>query len=98
MPSRPDRIISTSPWEAVLVRAGSITSMPIPGVSDTRIATHPSDMCMALAMLEAQVHVSGACGDRVIAFADFHRLPGGTPRRDASLSAGEIITTVELPP
>jgi xanthine dehydrogenase YagS FAD-binding subunit len=68
------------------------------GASDTCIATHPSDLCVALAMLEAEVHVTGACGDRVIAFADFHRLPGDTPQRDANLSAGEIITAVELPP
>src|SRR5256885_8948900 len=68
------------------------------GTSDACIATHPSDMCVALAMLEAKVHVSGASGDRVIAFADFHRLPGDTPQRDTNLNAGEIITAVELPP
>ena len=55
-------------------------------------------MCVALALLEARVHVSGASGDRVIAFADFHRLPGDTPQRDTNLDAGEIITAVELPP
>jgi xanthine dehydrogenase YagS FAD-binding subunit len=55
-------------------------------------------MCVALAILEAKVHVSGAAGDRVIAFADFHRLPGDTPQRDTNLNAGEIITAVELPP
>jgi xanthine dehydrogenase YagS FAD-binding subunit len=68
------------------------------GGSDACIATHPSDMCVALAMLEAKVHVSGASGDRVIAFADFHRLPGDTPQRDTNLNAGEIIIAVELPP
>jgi xanthine dehydrogenase YagS FAD-binding subunit len=68
------------------------------GSSDACIATHPSDMCVALAMLEAKVHVSGASGDRVIAFADFHRLPGDTPHRDTNLNTGEIITAVELPP
>jgi xanthine dehydrogenase YagS FAD-binding subunit len=68
------------------------------GSSDGCIATHPSDMCVALAMLEAQVHVAGASGNRVIAFADFHRLPGDTPQRDTNLDAGEIITAVELPP
>jgi xanthine dehydrogenase YagS FAD-binding subunit len=47
--------------------------------------------------LEAKVHVSGASGDRVIAFADFHRLAGDTPQRDTNLNAGEIITAVELP-
>ena len=68
------------------------------GGSDACIATHPSDMCVALAMLEAKVRVSGASGDRVIAFADFHRLPGDTPQRDTNLNAGEIIIAVELPP
>ena len=68
------------------------------GGSDACIATHPSDMCVALAMLDAKIHVSSASGDRVIAFADFHRLPGDTPQRDTNLSAGEIITAVELPP
>ena len=68
------------------------------GTSDACIATHPSDMCVALAMLEAKVHVTGASGERVIAFADFHRLPGDTPQRETNLNAGEIITAVELPP
>jgi xanthine dehydrogenase YagS FAD-binding subunit len=68
------------------------------GASDACIAVHPSDMCVALALLEAEIHVTGASGDRVIAFADFHRLPGDTPQRDTNLNAGEIITAVELPP
>ena len=68
------------------------------GTSDACIAVHPSDMCVALAMLDAKVHVAGASGDRVIAFADFHRLPGDTPERDTNLDPGEIITAVELPP
>jgi xanthine dehydrogenase YagS FAD-binding subunit len=67
------------------------------GASDACIATHPSDMCVALTMLEAKVHVTGASGERVIAFADFHRLPGDAPQRDTNLDAGEIITAVELP-
>jgi xanthine dehydrogenase YagS FAD-binding subunit len=68
------------------------------GTSDACIAAHPSDMCVALAMLEAQVHVTGVRGDRVIAFADFHRLPGDTPQRDSNLNPDEIITAIELPP
>src|SRR5215813_592077 len=68
------------------------------GASDACIATHPSDMCVALAMLEAKVHVTGASGERVMAFADFHRLPGDTPQRETNLDADEIITAVELPP
>ena len=67
------------------------------GASDACIATHPSDMCVALALLDAKVHVSSASGDRVIAFAEFHRLPGDTPQRETNLDAGEIITAVELP-
>jgi xanthine dehydrogenase YagS FAD-binding subunit len=68
------------------------------GTSNACIATHPSDMCVALAMLEAAVHVTGPSGNRSIPFADFHRLPGDTPQRDTNLEAAEIITAVELPP
>src|SRR4051794_23136994 len=68
------------------------------GTSDACIATHPSDMCVALAALEAKVHVAGPSGERVIAFADFHRLPGDTPHRDTNLNPNEIVTAVELPP
>jgi xanthine dehydrogenase YagS FAD-binding subunit len=67
------------------------------GTSEACIATHPSDMCVALAVLEAQVHVAGPTGERAIAFQDFHRLPGDTPQRDTNLEADEIITAVELP-
>jgi xanthine dehydrogenase YagS FAD-binding subunit len=67
------------------------------GTSEACIATHPSDMCVALAALEARVHVAGPSGERIIAFADFHRLPGDTPQRDTNLDANEIITAIELP-
>jgi xanthine dehydrogenase YagS FAD-binding subunit len=67
------------------------------GGSETCIATHPSDMCVALAALDAKVHVAGPAGDRTIAFADFHRLPGDTPQVDTNLQQGEIVTAVELP-
>jgi xanthine dehydrogenase YagS FAD-binding subunit len=67
------------------------------GTSEACIATHPSDMCVALAALEATVHVAGPAGERAIAFADFHRLPGDTPQRDTNLEANEIITAIELP-
>jgi xanthine dehydrogenase YagS FAD-binding subunit len=67
------------------------------GTSDACIATHPSDMCVALAALEATVHVAGPSGERDIAFADFHRLPGDAPQRDSTLGASEIITAIELP-
>src|SRR5499426_3115924 len=62
------------------------------GTSDACIAVHPSDMCVALAVLEANVHVRGARGDRAIPLLDFHRLPGDTPQRDTNLEAGELIT------
>jgi xanthine dehydrogenase YagS FAD-binding subunit len=68
------------------------------GTSDQCIAVHPSDMCVALAALEAVVHVTGKNGDRAIPFADFHRLPGDTPHIDSNLSDDEIITAIDLPP
>lgn len=68
------------------------------GASEHCIAVHPSDMCVALAALEAIVHVTGKTGDRAIEFADFHRLPGDTPHIDTNLQHDEIITAVELPP
>jgi xanthine dehydrogenase YagS FAD-binding subunit len=67
------------------------------GTSAACIANHPSDMCVALAALEATVHVAGPSGERDIAFADFHRLPGDTPERDSNLGVDEIITSIKLP-
>ena len=67
------------------------------GTSESCIATHPSDLCVALAALAARVHVAGPAGERVIPFADFHRLPGDTPHRDTNLGPSEIITAIELP-
>lgn len=68
------------------------------GTSDSCIATHPSDMCVALAALEAVVNVTGPAGERAIPFDAFHRLPGDEPQRDTNLGAGELITSVDLPP
>jgi xanthine dehydrogenase YagS FAD-binding subunit len=67
------------------------------GTSEACIATHPSDLCVALAALEAKVHVAGPTGERTVAFADFHRLPGDTPEVDTNLKANEIIVAIELP-
>jgi xanthine dehydrogenase YagS FAD-binding subunit len=67
------------------------------GTSDACIATHPSDMCVGLAALEAKVHVMGPGGERTIVFEDFHRLPGETPHLDTNLHPDEIVTTIELP-
>jgi xanthine dehydrogenase YagS FAD-binding subunit len=68
------------------------------GQSDQCIATHPSDMCVALTALDAVVRVSGPKGEREIPFSDFHRLPGNTPERDTNLERDELITAVDLPP
>ncbi len=67
------------------------------GTSPHCIAVHPSDMCVALAALEARVLATGTTGERSIGFADFHRLPGDTPQIDTNLRADEIITAIELP-
>jgi xanthine dehydrogenase YagS FAD-binding subunit len=67
------------------------------GTSDACIAVHPSDMCVALAVLEAKIRVTGPRGEREIPIADFHRLPGDTPQRDTNLGADELITAIELP-
>ena len=68
------------------------------GASPHCVATHPSDMCVALAALEATVEVTGPNGDRTIPFAEFHRLPGDRPDLDHTLEPGELITAVALPP
>jgi xanthine dehydrogenase YagS FAD-binding subunit len=68
------------------------------GASAACIATHPSDMCVALAALRASVRVRGARGERTIALADFHRLPGDAPQRDTTLADGELVLGVDLPP
>ena len=71
--------------------------LAILGTSEHCIATHPSDMCVALAALEAVVRVAGPDGERRIPFAEFHRLPGDTPEIDTNLGRNEIVVAVELP-
>jgi xanthine dehydrogenase YagS FAD-binding subunit len=68
------------------------------GASEHCIASHPSDMCVALAALGATVNVDGPNGPRTIPFAEFHALPGETPHIETALRANELITAVELPP
>jgi len=68
------------------------------GASPSCVATHPSDMCVALAALEALVHVTGSQGERSIAFADLHRLPDDHPELETTLRPGELITSLELSP
>ncbi len=67
------------------------------GASENCIAVHPSDMCVALAALNATVHISGSKGDKKILFTDFHRLPGDTPDLDNNLQTGELITAIHIP-
>lgn len=67
------------------------------GASENCIAVHPSDMCIALAALDATVIVSGPKGERRIPFSEFHRLPGDQPQKDNTLQKGELITAVHIP-
>ena len=67
------------------------------GASSECIATHPSDMCVALAALDAVVQVQGAKDERSIPMAEFHRLPGDTPQIDTNLQPGELITAIDIP-
>jgi xanthine dehydrogenase YagS FAD-binding subunit len=68
------------------------------GASESCIATHPSDMCVALAALDATVQVQGSGGARSIPMNDFHRLPGDTPQIETDLKPDELITAIHLPP
>src|SRR5437773_10246369 len=77
---------------------GMNRSLAILGTSEHCIATNPSDMCVAMAALEATIHVRGAKGERGVPIADFHLLPGNTPQRETILEPGDLITHVTLPP
>ncbi len=77
---------------------GSNRTLAILGTSDHCIATNPSDMCVAMAALEAVIHVQGPKGTRAIPIGDFHLLPGDTPHRETVLEPGDLITHVTLPP
>lgn len=67
------------------------------GTSESCIATHPSDMCVALTALDAKVFVEGKNGKREINFTDFHKLPAETPQIETELQDGELITAIEIP-
>jgi xanthine dehydrogenase YagS FAD-binding subunit len=77
---------------------GANRNLAILGISEHCIATNPSDMCVAMAALEAVIHVHGPKGERDIPIADFHLLPGNTPQRETVLEPGDLITHVTLPP
>jgi xanthine dehydrogenase YagS FAD-binding subunit len=67
------------------------------GGSDHCIAVHPSDMCVAMAALDASIRIEGPDGVRTVPFVDFHLLPGETPEKETVLKPGELITAVDLP-
>ena len=77
---------------------GHTRNLAILGSSPACAATHPSDMAVALAALDAVVHVAGTSGERRVALTDLHRLPGDRPDLETTLEPGELITAVELPP
>ena len=77
---------------------GSNRMLAVLGTSEHCIATNPSDMCVAMAALEATIHVQGPKGTRTIPIGDFHLLPGSTPNRETALEPGDLITHVTLPP
>jgi xanthine dehydrogenase YagS FAD-binding subunit len=77
---------------------GANRGLAILGTSERCIATNPSDMNVAMAALEATIHVRGTKGERSIPIGDFHVLPGNTPERETVLEPGDLITHVTLPP
>jgi xanthine dehydrogenase YagS FAD-binding subunit len=87
-----------APGTGCAAREGHNRQHAILGASDQCVATHPSDMAVALAALEAVVQVRGPSGARAIPLADFHRLPGDTPHLDTNLARDELIVAVDLPP
>jgi xanthine dehydrogenase YagS FAD-binding subunit len=86
-----------APGSGCPARAGDHRNLAILGGSEACIATHPSDMAVALAALDAVVRIDGAAGERTIPVTALHRLPEDTPERDTVLEHGELITAVELP-
>jgi xanthine dehydrogenase YagS FAD-binding subunit len=87
-----------SPGEGCDARDGFNRNHAVLGASESCVATHPSDMCVALAALDAVVTVNGRTGSRDIPLTAFHRLPRDTPQVDTVLEPGELITAVTLPP
>jgi xanthine dehydrogenase YagS FAD-binding subunit len=85
------------PGSGCSAREGYHRELAILGTSEACIATHPSDMAVALAALGASVLVLGPQGERTIPLVEFYRLPGDEPQRDTVLEHGELITAVDLP-
>ena len=86
------------PGSGCPARTGEHRNLAILGGSASCVATHPSDMAVALAALDAVVHVQGADRPRALDLAELYRLPGDEPDRETTLSRGDLITAVELPP
>ncbi|GAA0238175.1 xanthine dehydrogenase family protein subunit M [Actinomadura nitritigenes] len=86
------------PGSGCPAREGEHHNLAILGHSEACVATHPSDMAVALAALDATVHVLGRDGGRTIPLRELHRLPGDEPQRDTVLENGDLITAVEVPP
>jgi xanthine dehydrogenase YagS FAD-binding subunit len=86
------------PGSGCPAREGYHRTLAIMGASEACIATHPSDMAVAMVALDAVVRVLGPNGERTIPLVHFHRLPGNEPQRDTMLEHGELITAVDLPP
>lgn len=86
------------PGSGCPAREGSHGELAILGTSTTCCATHPSDVAVALAALDALVCTRGPAGERTIPITDLHRLPGHEPERDTVLAPGEWITVVDVPP
>jgi xanthine dehydrogenase YagS FAD-binding subunit len=86
-----------APGSGCPARAGDHRNLAVLGGSPHCVATHPSDMAVALAALDAVVHVEGAAGPRVIPLSGLYRLPGGEPDRETTLERGDLITAVEVP-
>jgi xanthine dehydrogenase YagS FAD-binding subunit len=78
-------------------REGEHRNLAIIGHSEHCVATHPSDMAVALAAFDAIVRVVGPGGEREIPLVDLHRLPGDAPQHDTVLEPGELIVAVDLP-
>ncbi|WP_019091891.1 FAD binding domain-containing protein [Komagataeibacter europaeus] len=87
-----------SPGTGCAARGGRNRIMAVLGTSDACIATFPSDMCIALAALNATINLHGPDGERTVGVRDYHCLPGDTPWRDNILQPGEIVTAIDLPP
>jgi xanthine dehydrogenase YagS FAD-binding subunit len=87
-----------APGSGCPAREGVHRNLAILGHSEACVATHPSDMAVALAALDAEVHVQRPGGERTVPAAELHRLPGDDPSRDTVLEPGELITAVTLPP